>query len=102
MPSSKRAPLRVRTVGLIASIVSMAGISLTLLADNGSVGFGGSVTRSRFFLLCVAVAIFFVHYCCDSRIGCGARAVTVISPGYQVWSTHAFGNHARGCATNRG
>ena len=62
MPSSKRAPLRVRTVGLVSSIVAVAALGLTLLADNGSFGFGGSVTRSqRFFLLCVAVAVFFVH-----------------------------------------
>jgi hypothetical protein len=35
MLSSKRACLRVRTVGLVSSIVAVAAISLTLLADNG-------------------------------------------------------------------
>jgi hypothetical protein len=36
MPSSKRAPLRVRTVGLVSSIVAVAALGFTLLADNGS------------------------------------------------------------------
>jgi hypothetical protein len=49
MPSSKRAQLRVRTVGLVSSIVAVAALGLTLLADNGSFGFGGSVTRSQWF-----------------------------------------------------
>jgi len=62
MPSSKRAPLRVRTVGLASSIVAVAALGLTLLADNGSFGFGGSVTQSRrIFLLFVAVAVFIIH-----------------------------------------
>ena len=59
MLGSKRAPLQVRTVGLVSSI---AAIGLTLLADNGSFGFGGSVTHSqRIFLLLVAVAVSIVH-----------------------------------------
>ncbi len=63
MLSSKRAPLRVRTFGLVSSIVAVAAIGLTLLAaDNGSFGFGRSVTRSeRIFLLFVAVAVFLVQ-----------------------------------------
>ncbi len=62
MLSSKRAPVQVRTVGLISSIVAVAATGVALLADNGSFGFGRSVTRSeRIFLLFVAVAVFIVH-----------------------------------------
>jgi len=70
MPSSKRAPLRVRTVGLVSSIVAVAALSLTLLADNGSFGFGGAVTRSQRFSYSVSrLQSSSFTYCCDSRIG---------------------------------
>jgi hypothetical protein len=80
MLSRERAPLRVRTVGLVASIVAVAAIGLTLLADNGSFGFGGSVTRAqRIFLLFVAVAVFIVHvllqFACRSLGKSGNRNV---------------------------
>ena len=62
MLGSKRAMLQVRTVGLVSSIVAVAAIGLTFLADNGSFGFGGSVTHAhRIFLLLVAVAVFIFH-----------------------------------------
>jgi hypothetical protein len=62
MLGSKRATMQVRTVGFVSSIVAVAAIALTCLADNGSFGFGGSVTRSqRIFLLFIAVVVFIFH-----------------------------------------
>src|SRR5690242_12618275 len=62
MLSSKPASMRVRTVGLVSSIVAVAALGLTLFADNGSFGFGWSVARSqRIFLFLVAVVVFIVH-----------------------------------------
>jgi hypothetical protein len=62
MLSSKRATLRVQTVGLVSSTLAVAAIGLTLLADNRNLGFGGSVTRSeQVALLFVAVGVCLVH-----------------------------------------
>jgi hypothetical protein len=62
MLNNKPASARVRAIGLVSSLVAVASIGLTLLADNGSLGFGKSITRSgRVSLLFIAVAICIIH-----------------------------------------
>jgi hypothetical protein len=53
---------RVRAIGFVSSIAAVAAIALTLLADNGSLGFCHSVSLSeRVSLLFITVALCVVH-----------------------------------------
>ena len=55
-------PARVRLVGLWASIVAVVAVSVTVLADNHSAGFGRVVPREeQMVLLLIAVLLFAVQ-----------------------------------------
>jgi hypothetical protein len=62
MPKKSDVQARVRLVGLWASIVAVVAMSLTVLADNHSAGFGRIVPREeQMLLLLIAVLLFVVQ-----------------------------------------
>ena len=55
-------PARVRLVGLWASIVAVVAVSVTVLADNHSAGFGRVIPREeQMILLLIAVLLFVIQ-----------------------------------------
>jgi hypothetical protein len=62
MPDRNEGRTSIQAIGLASSIVAVAAVGLTLLADTGTIAFGHSVTRSeRIILLFVAVGVCVVH-----------------------------------------
>lgn len=62
MPKKSDVKARVRLVGLWASIVAVVAVSVTVLADNHSAGFGRIVPREeQMVLLLIAVLLFAVQ-----------------------------------------
>jgi hypothetical protein len=62
MPKKSDGPARVRLVGLWASVVAVVAVSVTVLADNHSAGFGRVVPRQeQMVLLLIAVLLFAVQ-----------------------------------------
>ena len=62
MPKKSDNPDRVRLVGLWASTVGVVAVSVTVLADNHSAGFGRVVPREeQMVLLLIAVLLFAVQ-----------------------------------------
>src|SRR5215475_14258111 len=60
VPHRGNVTARVRTIGLVSSVIVLAAIGLTLLVDNGHEAFGERVSRSELiFLLILAVAVFY-------------------------------------------
>jgi len=62
MPEKADGPARVRLVGLWASIVAVAAVSVTVVADNHRAGFGRVVPREeQMALLLIAVLLFIIQ-----------------------------------------
>ncbi len=62
MPKKPDGPARVRLVGLWASIVAVVAVSVTVLANNHSAGFGRVIPREeQMVLLLIAVLLFAIQ-----------------------------------------
>jgi hypothetical protein len=58
VPDKNAVIARVRSIGLVSSVVALMAIALTVLTDNRNLGFGQSVTHSQqLFLLLAAAAL---------------------------------------------
>ena len=51
---------RIRLTGLLASLVAVCALAVTVVADNGNVGFGHTVTRGEQASLLVLAALLLV------------------------------------------
>jgi type VI protein secretion system component VasK len=60
MPKKPDGPARVRLVGLWASIVAVVAVSVTVLANNRSTGFGRVIPREEQMALLVIAMLLFV------------------------------------------
>lgn len=62
MPEKSDGPVRVRLVGLWASIVAVVAVSVTVVAANHRAGFGRVVPREeQMVLLLIAVLLLFIQ-----------------------------------------
>ena len=62
MPKKPDVQARVRLVGLWASIVAVVAVSVTVLADNHSAGFGRVIPREeQMVFLLIAVSLFVIQ-----------------------------------------
>ena len=62
MVNKRDVPVRERLAGLWASIIAVAALTVTLLADNHNAGFGHAVTRGQqTFLLSIASLLLAVQ-----------------------------------------
>lgn len=62
MPKNSDVQARLRLVGLWASIVAVVAVSVTVLGDNHSAGFGLIIPREeQMVLLLIAVSLFVIQ-----------------------------------------
>jgi hypothetical protein len=65
MPKKSYVQARVRLVGLWASMVAVVAVSVTVLADNHSAGFGRVIPREeQMVLVLIAVLLFATQAIC--------------------------------------
>ena len=60
MVSKRGLSPRIRLTGLLASLVAVCALVVTVVADNGNVGFGHTVTRGERASLLVLAALLLV------------------------------------------